>query len=95
MPKRDWYSNPTQIRWICDQLRKWVEISHLDEVAAVRGWRLAAVVHRLKREFDWPIVSDRRGPNRIAFYRLAPGTDLSALKMPPSALRADDDGEPA
>lgn len=80
-----WYSSPTQIFWACKALLDGREINHRSEIREVRGWRLAAICHRLKSEFGWPIVVTYRGPENIAHYKLAPGADLLKLRFPPSA----------
>lgn len=80
-----WYSNPTQVAWTCDALTRGRVISHKTEIREVKGWRLGAIVHRLKSAYDWPILTELRGPENVAHYRLAPGTDLTRLRLPPSA----------
>ena len=78
-----WYSSETQIAWACRQLLKGQEISHLDEIKSVKGWRLAAIIWRLRHEFDWPI-DKREGKDGVVFYRLERGVDKSKLRMPSS-----------
>ncbi|MFD0911039.1 hypothetical protein [Ruegeria arenilitoris] len=39
----------------------------------MRGWRLGAIVHRLKSEYDWPIQAEYRGPENVAYYSMKPG----------------------
>lgn len=86
MTKRErWYSNPTQVYWSCKALIDGREISHKTEIREVKGWRLAAICERLRREFGWPIDTVYRGPDAIAYYRLRPGTDPAQLRYPPSA----------
>jgi len=80
-----WYSNKTQVYWTCKALIEGRTISHKTEIREVRGWRLAAICERLRREFGWPIVTEYRGPDNVAYYRLASGTDPKALGFPPSA----------
>jgi hypothetical protein len=63
-----WYSDDTQIRWACLQLIKGREISHAHEIAETRGWRLAPIIHNLKK-LNWPILT-RYGERGIAYYRL-------------------------
>lgn len=47
------------------------ELSTLEQTFDSGGWRLSAVICKLKREFNLPIVSYRRkGFGRCAFYRL-------------------------
>ncbi|AYF02185.1 hypothetical protein PY32053_02592 [Paracoccus yeei] len=86
MPNSDrWYSSPTQIYWTCDALIRGRVLSTRTEIREVKGWRLAAVCHKLSSKYHWPILVDYRGPENIAHYRLAPGTDISRLRFPPSA----------
>lgn len=80
-----WYSNKTQVYWTCKALIEGRSISHKTEIREVNGWRLAAICERLRREFGWPIVTEYRGPDNVAYYRLAPGTDPKRLRFPPSA----------
>ena len=51
----------------------------------MNGWRLGAIIHTLRKKYDWPIIAEYRGPENIAFYRLPPATDRSKLRFPPSA----------
>ncbi|WP_085307658.1 hypothetical protein [Planktotalea arctica] len=88
----DFKSARTQVAWACDALRAWRKISHQMQQTEVGGWRLGSIIHRLKHDFDWPIEKEERGPQNVAFYFLKAGTDLSKLKMPPSALSLSDDG---
>lgn len=88
----NWYSNQTQIAWTCDQLLKGNAIGHQAEFHAVQGWRLAAITHTLRTKYKWPIIAEYRGPENIAFYRLAPGTERKALRFPPSAKELGENG---
>ena len=86
MTKQDrWFSGETQVYWACDALIKGREISHKTEIREAKGWRLGAIIHRLKSEYHWPIVTDYKGPENVAYYRLRPGTDPARLIYPPSA----------
>lgn len=86
MAKHDrWYSSPTQIFWTCKALMEGRTLSTKTEIREVEGWRLAAVTHKLRKEYGWPILVEYRGADNIAHYRLAPGTDVSRLKLPRSA----------
>ncbi|WP_240482127.1 hypothetical protein [Ruegeria marisrubri] len=69
-------------------------ISHKTEIREVRGWRLGAIVHRLKSEYGWPILTEYRGPENVAYYSMKPGFDRAALRFPRSA-RSLNDGEAA
>jgi hypothetical protein len=80
-----WFSNPTQVAWVCRALTQCRAISHKTEYREAKGWRLAAICERLRKEFGWPIVTEYRGPEHIAYYSLQPGTDPLALNYPPSA----------
>lgn len=72
----------TQGAWVRRQLLAGVALSHYDLVKVCGGrggWRLAAIVYRLRRE-DWPIESQpmpNPGPdtdlNPPVVYRLPPG----------------------
>lgn len=90
MPK--WYSNPTQVFWTCKALIDGRVINHRTEIREAKGWRLGAIVHRLKTDYGWPILAEYRGPENIAHYRLAPGTDPARLRYPPSARRLAEEG---
>ncbi|MGR3551595.1 hypothetical protein [Pseudooceanicola sp.] len=80
-----WYSNPTQIAWTCRALATGRTLTHRDEIAERRGWRLGAIIHTLKTRYGWPIEVERPGRARVAFYRLAEGCDVLALHYPRSA----------
>ena len=79
------YSNPTQVFWCCKALLDGRTISHKTEIREVNGWRLGAIIHTLRKKYDWPITAEYRGPENIAFYRLPPATDRTTLRFPPSA----------
>jgi len=64
-----WYSNDSQIAWVCNALIEGKSISHADEFHAVNGWRLASIIHNLKKRYKWPIFTSY-GESRIAYYRL-------------------------
>lgn len=83
-----YYSNPTQIYWCVRALLSGRTISHKTEIREVKGWRLAAIVERLRNEFGWPIRSEFRGPDNIAHYSLSADCDRAKLRFPPSAQRA-------
>jgi hypothetical protein len=78
-----WYSSETQIRWACLMLIKGREISHAHEIAEANGWRLGAIIHKLKDRYKWPILV-RYGERGIAYYRLGREVDVAALKKPRS-----------
>jgi hypothetical protein len=79
------YSSPTQVYWACKALIDGDTIGHEAEILAVKGWRLAAIIHTLRKRYEWPILVEYRGTENIAFYWLAPGTDRTSLKFPVSA----------
>ncbi len=86
MTKDDrWYSNPTQRHWVCKNLIEGRTLSTKTEIREVNGWRLAAITETLRRQYGWPIETELRGPENIAYYRLKPGTDPAKLRYPPSA----------
>jgi len=80
-----WYSNKTQVYWTCKALIEGRVINHMDEIGEVRGWRLGAIIHRLKHEFEWPILVEYRGAENIAHYSLKPATVWMILRFPKSA----------
>ena len=83
MTKPDrWFSSPTQVYWCCKALIERRSISHKTEIREVRGWRLAAICERLRKQYGWPIVTEYRGPENTAYYRLAPETDLAIAALP-------------
>lgn len=86
-----WHSNQTQIYWTCRALAEGRTINHMDEIGEVQGWRLGAIIHNLRTRYKWPILTDYRGPERIAHYRLPTGCNVLALDYPRSAkmLRAE------
>ena len=78
-----WYSNPTQIGWACYWLiLRQRGISHVDEIAEAKGWRLYAIIHILRHKYDWPIITKYIG--KIAYYHLGREVDVEGLKKPPS-----------
>ena len=86
------YSNPTQVFWCCKALLDGRTISHKTEIREVNGWRLGAIIHNLRKYYHWPILVEYRGPENVAFYRLAPNTDRIALKFPRSAMALASEG---
>jgi hypothetical protein len=90
-----WYSGPSQIFWCCKALLDGRTISHRTEIREVRGWRLGAIVHRLRHRYGWPILVEYRGPENIAYYRLDPNCDRPKLRFPPSAKALVDVEVPA
>lgn len=60
-------------------------ITHMDEIGEVKGWRLGAIIHNLRRIYHWPIETEYKEPERIAHYRLPKRTDWRALDFPRSA----------
>ncbi|MEP3332126.1 hypothetical protein [Sedimentitalea sp.] len=79
------YSNNTQVYWTCKALLDGRTISHQTEIREVRGWRLGAIIHRLKSEYGWPIVSEYRGPENVAYYSMKAGFYRPDLRLPRSA----------
>ena len=57
----------------------------MDEIGEARGWRLGAIIHNLRTKYHWPVLTDYRGPERIAHYRLSERADWRTLDFPPSA----------
>ncbi len=85
MSSNKWYSGKTQVFWTCKALLDGRTISHKTEIREVRGWRLGAIICRLKREYGWPIRVEYRGPENIAHYWLDRDCDRSKLRFPRSA----------
>lgn len=82
-----WFSKPTQIAWTCRALAMGRTLTHRDEIAERRGWRLGAIIHTLKTRYGWPIEVQYLGDDRVASYRLAEGCNVLALEYPRSAQR--------
>ncbi|AML53702.1 hypothetical protein [Falsihalocynthiibacter arcticus] len=82
---KHWRSNHSQVYWTCMALTQGRTINHMDEIGEVKGWRLGAIIHTLRHQYQWPIETEFKGPERIAHYSLVKGTDWRALKFPPSA----------
>ena len=80
-----WHSNRTQVYWTCKALAQGRIINHMDEIGEVKGWRLGAIIHNLRSKYHWPIETEYKGPERIAYYRLPKRTDWRALEFPRSA----------
>jgi hypothetical protein len=80
-----WHSNRTQVFWTCKALAQGRTINHMDEIGEVKGWRLGAIIHNLRRKYHWPIETEYKGPERIAHYRLPKRVDWRALEFPASA----------
>ncbi len=78
-----WYSDDTHIRWACRQLLKGREISHADEIAEAKHWRLSAIIYNLRHRYKWPILT-RYDSNRIAYYKLGAEADKALLEKPRS-----------
>ena len=81
-----WFSGETQVYWCCKALTEGRTISHKTEIREVRGWRLGAIIHLLRSRYHWPIEAEYRGAENVAYYRLRPGTEVSLLTFPPSAM---------
>lgn len=80
-----WHSNHTQVYWTCMALTQGRTITHMDEIGEVKGWRLGAIIHNLRRKYHWPIETEYKGPERIAHYCLSKRTDWRGLDFPRSA----------
>lgn len=87
-----WYSSPTQIYWACKALKEGRTVTHKTEIREAKGWRLAAIMERLRKRYGWPILTEYRGPENVAHYRLQPGADIARLRYPPSAARLAEGG---
>ena len=86
MSQAHFYSNPTSVYWTCKALMDGQTISQLTQIQNVKGWRLPAVIHRLKAEYHWPICTEYRQPDGVAFYSLPPDVDRATLRFPKSAV---------
>lgn len=86
-----WHSNRSQVYWTCRALALGRTINHMDEIGEVQGWRLGAIVHNLRTKYHWPILTEYRGPERIAHYSLPKGCNMLALALPRSALSLKDE----
>lgn len=82
-----WYSSPTQINWSCKVLTEGRTVTHKTEIREAKGWRLVAVMERVRKRYGWPILIEYRGPENVAHYRLQPGADIAQLRYPPCAAR--------
>lgn len=78
-------SSPTQVEWTCRALLSGRTIGHDDEITEAKGWRLAAIVWRLKHRYGWPIQTEYTGPENHARYKLAVGCNRANLRFPRSA----------
>ncbi|MEH6647673.1 hypothetical protein [Sulfitobacter sp.] len=65
MKSDQFYSGGTKIRWTCKALLDLREISHATEISEMRGWRLGAIIHRLKSDYGWPIKTRYRSPEVV------------------------------
>jgi|GEM_PF-6413870 len=56
---------------VMQRLEAGEELSTLTQTLDAGGWRLAATIHKLKRDLNLPILRyQRKGFGRVAFYRL-------------------------
>ena len=85
MTNDQFYSGQTQVFWTCKALLDGRTISHRTEIREVRGWRLGAIIHRVKADYAWPIQTTYSTPDNVAFYSLKADVDRAALRFPPSA----------
>ena len=87
------YSSATQVEWACRALLSGRTIGHDNEIAEANGWRLSAIIWRLKHKYGWPIVTEYTGPENHARYKLAVGIDRSRLRFPRSARHLSEGGK--
>ena len=92
MTNEKFYSSESQVFWTCKALLDGRTISHKTEIREVRGWRLGAIIHRLRHHYGWPIQAEYRGPQNVAHYSLKAEIDRAALRFPRSASELGDDG---
>jgi hypothetical protein len=88
----NFYSKKTSVFWACEALSKGRVITHKHEMAEIGAWRLGAIIHRLKREFGWPIDVEYSGPEKVAHYSLDPGVDRKTLRLHRSAKTLAENG---
>lgn len=86
------YSSATQVEWTCRALLSGRTIGHREEITEAKGWRLSAIVWRLKHRYGWPILTQYTGPENHAEYKLEQGIDRSRLRYPPSARHLSEGG---
>ncbi|MCF3592468.1 hypothetical protein LZG00_00455 [Rhodobacteraceae bacterium LMO-12] len=86
------YSGASQVYWTCKALIDGRTINHQTEIREMRGWRLGAIIHCLRHQYNWPIHAEYRGPQNVAHYSLKEGIDRAALRFPKSASALGDDG---
>lgn len=79
------FSSATQVEWTCRALLSGRTIGHDDEISEAQGWRLSAIIWRLRHRYDWPISAEYVGPENRAAYKLEIGCDRSKLRLPRSA----------
>ena len=84
MAAANFYSKPTSVYIACKLLLDGQTISQITLMQSGHGWRLGAIMHRLRWECGWPIYTEYTS-GRIALYSLAPGTDPTKLRLPKSA----------
>jgi hypothetical protein len=46
---KHWHSNHSQVYWTCMALAQGRAINHMDEIGEVKGWRLGAIIHNLRK----------------------------------------------
>jgi len=92
MSHDQFYSSDSQVFWTCKALLDNRTINHRTEIREVRGWRLGAIIHRLRHHYGWPIQAEYRGPQNVAHYSLKEGIDRSKLHCPRSARALADLG---
>ena len=85
MPHDQTYSSDSQVFWTCKALLDGRTINHRTEIREVRGWRLGAIIHRLRHHYGWPIHAEYVGPQNVAHYSLKAGIDRTKLRFPRSA----------
>ncbi len=79
------YSKHTSVHMACKLLLDGQTISQITLMRSGHGWRLGAIIHRLKTEYGWPIHTIYSTPDNVAFYSIKADIDRTALRLPPSA----------
>ncbi len=81
---KHWHSNHSQRYWTALALLEGRKICHMDEINEAKGWRLGAIIHVLRKTYNWPIEVEYVGAENIAHYWLSKYCDKTKLKFPRS-----------
>ncbi|HDY96308.1 hypothetical protein LCGC14_0153770 [marine sediment metagenome] len=78
------YSHDKQVHWSCKTLVDQCETSHSPEIKEVSGWRLGAIIQRLKPDYGWPIKTRYHSSWNVAIASPPVETDRTDQCFPPS-----------